>query len=309
MLVKGIVPRGYCKGVVRAIEIAKKQVHQTTPVYILGMIVHNQYIVNALEDLGIQTIDIKGKTRLELLDEINEGKVIITAHGASQKVFDKAKEKGLEVIDASCLDVIKTHDLIQDKLNEGYEILYIGKKGHSEAEGAISIDEKRIHLITNIDDLKTIDPTKKYVMTNQTTMSLYDVYDLCEKAKEILPFVEIEKETCTATKIRQEAIKNIEDDVDIIFIVGDPHSNNTRKLASIAHDYHTCDVYMIESIEDLEIEWLKNKRYAAVSSGASTPTYLTNQVIDYLKQFDINDSKTYQKPIIDKNKILNQKDA
>ena len=295
MLVKGIVPRGYCKGVVRAIEIAKKQVHQTTPVYILGMIVHNQYIVNALEDLGIQTIDIKGKTRLELLDEINEGKVIITAHGASQKVFDKAKEKGLEVIDASWLDVIKTHDLIQDKLNEGYEILYIGKKGHPEAEGAISIDEKRIHLITNIDDLKTIDPTKKYVMTNQTTMSLYDVYDLCEKAK--------------ATKIRQEAIKNIEDDVDIIFIVGDPHSNNTRKLASIAHDYHTCDVYMIESIEDLEIEWLKNKRYAAVSSGASTPTYLTNQVIDYLKQFDINDSKTYQKPIIDKNKILNQKDA
>lgn len=110
MLVKGIVPRGYCKGVVRAIEIAKKQAHQTAPVYILGMIVHNQYIVNALEDLGIQTIDFKGKTRLELLDEINEGKVIITAHGASQKVFDKAKEKGLEVIDASCLDVIKTHD-------------------------------------------------------------------------------------------------------------------------------------------------------------------------------------------------------
>lgn len=309
MLVKGIVPRGYCKGVVRAIEIAKKQSHQTTPVYILGMIVHNQYIVNALEDLGIQTIDIKGKTRLELLDEINEGKVIITAHGASQKVFDKAKEKGLEVIDASCLDVIKTHDLIQDKLNEGYEILYIGKKGHPEAEGAISIDEKRIHLITKIDDLKTIDPTKKYVMTNQTTMSLYDVYDLCEKAKEILPFVEIEKETCTATKIRQEAIKNIEDDVDIIFIVGDPHSNNTRKLASIAQDYHECDVHMIESIDDLEISWLKNKRYAAVSSGASTPTYLTNQVIDYLKQFDINDSKTHQKPIIDKNKILNQKGA
>ena len=145
MLVKGIVPRGYCKGVVRAIEIAKKQAHQETPVYILGMIVHNQYIVNALEDLGIQTIDRKGKTRLELLDEIDHGKVIITAHGASQKVFDKAKAKGLEVIDASCLDVIKTHDLIQCKLNEGYEILYIGKKGHPEAEGAISIDEDKIH--------------------------------------------------------------------------------------------------------------------------------------------------------------------
>ena len=100
MLVKGIVPRGYCKGVVRAIEIAKKQAHQETPVYILGMIVHNQYIVNALEDLGIQTIDRKGKTRLELLDEIDHGKVIITAHGASQKSYlIKRKEKGLEVID------------------------------------------------------------------------------------------------------------------------------------------------------------------------------------------------------------------
>ena len=284
MLVKGIVPRGYCKGVVRAIEIAKKQAHQETPVYILGMIVHNQYIVNALEDLGIQTIDRKGKTRLELLDEIDHGKVIITAHGASQKVFDKAKAKGLEVIDASCLDVIKTHDLIQGKLNEGYEILYIGKKGHPEAEGAISIDEDKIHLITSLADLKEIDPTKKYIMTNQTTMSLYDVYDLCEKAKELLPFVEIEKETCTAT-------------------------NNTRKLASIAKESHHCDVYMIESIDGIEIEWLKDKNYAAISSGASTPTYLTNQIIEYLKQFDFNDSKTHQKPFIDKTKILTQKGA
>ena len=289
MLVKGIVPRGYCKGVVRAIEIAKKQAHQETPVYILGMIVHNQYIVNALEDLGIQTIDRKGKTRLELLDEIDHGKVIITAHGASQKVFDKAKAKGLEVIDASCLDVIKTHDLIQGKLNEGYEILYIGKKGHPEAEGAISIDEDKIHLITSLADLKEIDPTKK--------------------SKEILPFVEIEKETCTATKIRQEAIKNIEESVDVIFIVGDPHSNNTRKLASIAKESHHCDVYMIESIDGIEIEWLKDKNYAAISSGASTPTYLTNQIIEYLKQFDFNDSKTHQKPFIDKTKILTQKGA
>ena len=262
MLVKGIIPRGYCKGVVRAIEIAKKHANSTTPVYILGMIVHNQYIVSALEDLGIHTIDSKGKTRLELLDEINEGKVIITAHGASKQVFSKAREKGLEVIDASCLD-----------------------------------------------DLTKIDPNNKYIITNQTTMSLFDVYDICKKAKEILPNVEIEKETCTATKIRQEAIKNIDDEVDVIFIVGDPHSNNTLKLASIAREYHNCDVYMIESINDLDINWLKDKTYAAVSSGASTPTYLTNQVIDYLKEFDFNDASTYQKPLVDKNKILNQRDV
>lgn len=302
MQVKAITPRGYCKGVVRAIEIAKNAQNEKQPIYILGMIVHNQYIVDALKARGIQTIDIPGQTRLELLDQINEGTVIITAHGASDQVFQKAKEKGLNVIDASCLDVIKTHDLIKKKLSEGYEILYIGKMGHPEAEGAISIDEKKVHLITSQKDIQAMDPKKHYVMTNQTTMSLYDVYDLCEYAKSILPHVMIEKETCTATKIRQEAIKNMEDDIDIVFIVGDPHSNNTQKLAAIAKEKK--EVHMIESLDDLDIQLLKGKRKAAVSSGASTPTYLTNQVIDFLKQFDENDEQTYHKPVIDTKKIL-----
>lgn len=302
MEVKAIVPRGYCKGVVRAIDIAKKASQEDGPVYILGMIVHNQYIVNALEDLGVKTIDYKGKTRLELLDDIEKGTVIITAHGASDQVFCKAKEKGLNVIDASCLDVIKTHDLIKDKLNQGYEILYIGKDGHPEAEGAISIDQEHIHLITKKGDIDNRDPYKHYIITNQTTMSLYDVFDLCEYAKEKLPYVEIAKETCTATKIRQEAIKSIDDDIDIVFIVGDPHSNNTQKLASIAGQDK--DVYMIESIEDLDISVLKGKKKVAVSSGASTPTYLTNQVIAFLEQFDENNQQTYHKPCIDKTKIL-----
>lgn len=302
MEVKAIVPRGYCKGVVKAIEIAKKASEQEGPVYILGMIVHNQYIVNALEELGVHTIDHKGKTRLELLDEIDQGTVIITAHGAGKNVFVKAKEKGLNVIDASCLDVIKTHDLIKDKLQQGYEILYIGKKGHPEAEGAISIDTEHIHLISTQQDIDQIDTSKSYVITNQTTMSLYDVYDLCEYAKKILPRVEIAKETCTATKVRQEAIRNIDEDVDIVFIVGDPHSNNTQKLAAIASQKK--DVYMIESLQDLDIEVLKGKQIAAVSSGASTPTYLTNQVIEFLKQFDETKPETHQKPMPDKNKIL-----
>lgn len=305
MKVLGVVPRGYCKGVVRAINIAKQHANSDVPVSILGMIVHNQYIVNALEDLGINSVDSKGKTRLELLDEIDQGKVIITAHGAGQDVFDKAREKGLEVIDASCLDVIKTHNLIKEKLKAGFDILYIGKTGHPEAEGAISIDQERVHLITSKKDIEQVDPNRKYVMTNQTTMSLYDVYDLCEYAKKILPDVEIEKETCTATKIRQEAIRNIDEDVDIIIIVGDPHSNNTQKLAAIARNSHHCDVYMVESIDELDTNWLKNKQYAAVSSGASTPTYLTNQIIAYLKQFDENDPSSYPKPAIEKDKILN----
>ena len=302
MHVKAITPRGYCKGVVRAIEIAKNAQNEQQPIYILGMIVHNQYIVDALKERGIQTIDIPGQTRLELLNQIQHGTVIVTAHGASEQVFEKAKNKGLNVIDASCLDVIKTHDLIKEKLNERYDILYIGKKGHPEAEGAISIDEKRVHLITSKNDIQMMDPNKHYVMTNQTTMSLYDVYDLCEYAKTILPHVTIEKETCTATKIRQEAIKNMEEDIDIVFIVGDPHSNNTQKLASIASEKK--EVHMIESLDDLNINWLKGKKKAAVSSGASTPTYLTNQVIEFLHQFNENDPQTFFKQPIDLTKIL-----
>lgn len=302
MQVKAITPRGYCKGVVRAIEIAKKAQNEKQPIYILGMIVHNQYIVDALKERGIQTIDIPHKTRLELLDQIDKGTVIITAHGAGENVFQKAKAKGLNVIDASCLDVIKTHDLIKNRLQQGYEILYIGKKGHPEAEGAISINNQKVHLITSKDDIYKMPLNRKYVITNQTTMSLYDVYDLCEYAKTTLPQVEIEKETCTATQIRQEAIKNMEEDIDIVFIVGDPHSNNTQKLASIASENK--EVHMIESLNDLDIEWLKGKKKAAVSSGASTPTYLTNQVIAFLKQFDETQPQTFDKPSIDLTKIL-----
>lgn len=303
MKVYQIVPRGYCKGVIRAIEIAKKYAYQDN-VYILGMIVHNQYIVDALENLGIKTIDKKGASREELLDFIDKGTVIITAHGAGNNVFKKAKAKNLNVVDATCLDVIKTHDLIKDYLSKGFEILYIGKHGHPESKGALSIDKTHIHLIETTKDIDKLNKNLNYVITNQTTMSLYDVYKLCNYAKNVIPNLTIAKETCQATTVRQEAIAKISDDVDVVFIVGDPHSNNTKKLASIASEKANKTTYMIESVNDITLEMLKDKHIAAVSSGASTPTYLTTQVINYLKQFDYNSCNTHAKPKIDLNKIL-----
>ena len=303
MKVYPITPRGYCKGVVRAIELAKKQAHQDD-VYILGMIVHNQYIVDALNNLGVKTIDKKGASREELLDQVSQGTVIITAHGASHNVIKKAHSKNIQVINATCPDVIKTHDLIKNYLNQGIEILYIGKAGHPELEGALSIDPAHIHLIENKTDFENLDPNLNYVITNQTTMSLYDVYDLCEYAKTKLNNLIVAKETCQATTVRQEAIAKINDEVDVIFIVGDPHSNNTKKLASIAHEKANKDTYMIESVNDIDISMLKEKHAAAVSSGASTPTYLTNQVIEYLRQFDYQNVSTHPKPKIDLAKII-----
>lgn len=305
MRVKAIIPRGYCKGVVRAINIAKKSIDEhPKPIYILGMIVHNKYIVSSLKELGVITIDKPNASREELLDLINSGTVIITAHGCSDNVIKKAKDKGLTVIDATCLDVITTHNLIKEYLADNYEILYIGKKGHPESEGAIGIDKNHIHLITNKNDLKNLDKNKKYVLTNQTTMSIYDIYDICESAKKSNLDITIIQEICNATKIRQEAISDIDNDVDIVFIVGDPHSNNTKKLANIASNHANKEVYMIESVKDIEIKVLKDKKCAAVSSGASTPTYLTNQVISFLEQFNYNNNQTHILPEIDLNKIL-----
>lgn len=288
MKVIPIVPRGYCKGVVRAIQIAKEcaKKYPNEPIYILGMIVHNQYIVDALTNLGIQTIDHKGKTRLELLDEIDKGIVLITAHGAGKDVFEKGKKKGLTIIDATCVDVIKTHDLIKQKISEGKEILYVGKQGHPESEGTLAIDKDHIHLIekeTEID--KFIGTNQAYVLTNQTTMSIWDIENISNYANEVLDNIEISKETCTATQIRQEAISNIDEEVDLVIIVGDPHSNNTTRLAAIAKEKAHKDVWMVESIKDIDIEELKTKQCVAVSSGASTPTYLTNQIINFLRKF------------------------
>ena len=287
MKVTGIVPRGYCKGVIRAINIVKETIEQPGPITVLGMIVHNQFIVDALKRRGAITIEDASKTRMELLDEINEGTVIITAHGAGDCVIEKAKSKGLNVVDATCLDVIKTHTLIKEQLKRGKDVLYIGKKNHPEAEGALLIDPEHIHLITS----------------NQTTMSLYDVYDLCEYAKKILD-VEIMKETCSATQIRQEAIAKMDEDIDLVIIVGDPHSNNTKKLASISMEKAHKDTKMIGSLEELDLSWLKGKKHVGVSSGASTPTVLTNQIIDFLKQYDENNPDSFIKPEIPYEKML-----
>lgn len=304
MKVKPITPRGYCTGVIRAIQMVKKSTNLPEPIYILGMIVHNQYIVDAFTSIGIKTIDKKGATRLELLDEIDQGTVVITAHGASEEVFKKAKDKGLYILDATCPDVVTTHNVIKEYLTKGYDILYIGKKGHPEAEGSIAIEPNRIHLITAQKDIDQLSKNKKYLITNQTTMSLYDVFSLCEYADEQLPHLIVAKETCDATKVRQEAIASLDEEIDVVFVVGDPNSHNSKKLAKIAHDKSKKQVYLIESVKDITVEMLKDKTVAAVSSGASTPTYLTKQVITYLQEFDMQDVTTHSTPEIDFQKII-----
>lgn len=284
-----VTPRGYCKGVTRAIALAKKTALQfpDKEIYVLGMLVHNKFVMEALNQLHIKTIDDKTKTRLELLDQIPSGSIVIfTAHGVSPTVIQKAEQLGLIGINASCPDVLKTQDLVIEKLQEGYDVLYIGKPGHPEAEAVISLSD-HVHLITNEGDIKNIDSTlSKIFVTNQTTMSVFDIDALFQTIEHYFPHAEFCEEICNATRIRQQAIADLDaKTVDVLYVVGDKHSNNSNRLAQIAKEQHIQSVYLIDDVHDITDDQLLDCNCVAVTAGASTPTYLTNQVIAYLENY------------------------
>lgn len=297
-----ITPRGYCKGVVNAINIAKNTAinNPGAKIYVLGMIVHNYYVTKALEQYNIITIETKGKTRDQLLDEIDEGIVIFTAHGISDLAYNKAIAKGLKVIDASCIDVQSTKNKVKEMINKGYKVIYIGSKNHPEAE-AITQDSNDIYLVTSANDVDNLNiKDSKIYVTNQTTMSIVEIYSIFNKIKEKFPLCIIEEEICNATRLRQEAIIKSHN-IDLLYVVGDPSSNNSNKLKDIAILNNIKKVCLIENAQQIKEEDL-NVKNIGVTAGASTPTYLTNQVIEVLENY----SKTniLSIPDIDISKIL-----
>ncbi|TGV00725.1 4-hydroxy-3-methylbut-2-enyl diphosphate reductase, partial [Mesorhizobium sp. M00.F.Ca.ET.186.01.1.1] len=264
------------------------------PIHILGMIVHNAHIVEAFEKQGVKTLD--GEDRMALLDQIDEGTVIFTAHGVSPEVRKKARDKGLTVVDATCPDVTKTHDLIREKIADGYHVIYIGKKGHPEPEGAVGIAPDRVHLVQKIEELEQLDvPTDKLIVTNQTTMSQWDVKHLMDAILERFPGVEVHNEICLATQVRQEAVAGQAGEADLCLVVGDPRSNNSNRLAQVSEEIANVPSYRIADLSELDIEWLRGKKNVAVTSGASTPTPLTKEVISFLEQFDEFNPATWEK--------------
>ena len=283
-----ISPRGYCYGVVDAMVLAQQAADNQAlprPIYILGMIVHNQHVVDAFKAMDIHTLD--GSDRLALLDQIDSGTVIFTAHGVSPQVRACAIKKGLTVVDATCPDVTKTHDLIRDKLEQGYEIVYIGKKGHPEPEGAVGIAPDQVHLVESFADVTALTVTSdKIVITNQTTMSQWDTVDLMRAVLEKYPNAEVHNEICLATQVRQQAVAEQAKDADVCIVVGDPRSNNSNRLAQVAEEIAGVRAYRISGIEEIDPNWLRNAKKVAVTSGASTPTPLTKQVVEYLEQLD-----------------------
>lgn len=302
-----IAPRGYCYGVVDAMVIARNAALDKTlprPIYILGMIVHNKHVTDAFEEEGIITLD--GPSRLDILNKIDSGTVIFTAHGVSPEVKELARKKGLTTIDATCPDVTKTHDLIKEKKEQGYHVIYIGKKGHPEPEGAVGIAPDIVHLIEKETDLEHLQiPTDKILVTNQTTMSQWDVLHIMDKIKEKYPTAEFHKEICMATQVRQEAVAKQAVNADLTIVVGDPKSNNSNRLAQVSEEIASTKAYRVSDVSEIQLEWLKGVNTVAVTAGASTPTPITKEVIAFLEQYDPNDPATWErKRQVPLNKIL-----
>lgn len=284
MEIKRIVPSGYCKGVVNAINIVKKTKEQypNENIYILGMIVHNSYVSKQMEDLGVITLEDSNLSKEELLDTIDKGVVIFTAHGISDKIKQKALDKGLICVDASCVDVLKNKDLIKSYLDKGYDVVYFGKKKHPEAEAILSLSNN-IHLVSNISDIDNLNISNDNLfITNQTTMSYLEVEDMLKLIKDKYPTCIIQKEICNATSSRQLAITNIKDG-DVLYVVGDVKSNNTNKLKEIGSKYFK-KVFLISNYKEINKKDLVNENKIYVTAGASTPPILIDEVIDYLSK-------------------------
>ena len=297
MQVLKITPRGYCYGVVDAMVMAQQTARNLDlprPIYILGMIVHNSHVTNAFEDEGIITLD--GPNRLDILDQVDKGTIIFTAHGVSPEVRKKAREKGLTTVDATCPDVTRTHDLIREKTADGYEVIYIGKKGHPEPEGAIGVAPDKVHLIEYEEEIEDLHlDGDKIIITNQTTMSQWDIKTIMNKLINKFPQAEIHNEICLATQQRQQAVAEQAKDCDLVIVVGDPRSNNSNRLAQVSEEIAGVPAHRIADLSELELEWLQGVRVVGVTSGASTPTPITKEVVQFLEQYDPDDESTWDK--------------
>ena len=295
--------QSFCFGVRNAIKKTNNVLNEETsikPLSMLGEVVHNKYVSEYFENQGITVY--KEGTRLEMLNNINEGTVIITAHGVSDQVKDKINYLGLSSIDTTCPFVSNSIKLIKKYLNLDYTIIYIGSKNHPESETAVSFGEKVI-LISSIDEAKSLNiDTDKLIVTNQTTMSMYDIQDIIDCLKSKYPHLEAMEKVCSASIERQkmvmETAKQHQNNPTTAFIViGDKFSHNTKKLADIISEYNS-NVYLVESISDVLLKKVKQYETIYLASGTSTPNCIIEEIYTILNS-DIDEEQYLSKLNID----------
>jgi len=273
-------PRGFCAGVDRAIEIVERAlVKFGAPIYVRHEIVHNTYVVNDLKSRGAIFIE-------DLADVPAGATLVFSAHGVSQEVRREAAVRGFNVFDATCPLVTKVHVEVAKLHREGYEFIMIGHKGHPEVEGTMGQLSEGIYLVEDVEDVAKVsvkDQSKLAVVT-QTTLSVDDAAAILAEVKRVFPQVREPKkqDICYATQNRQDAVKVLAPQVDVVIVVGSPTSSNSNRLRELAERLGTPG-YMVDAAEDLKAEWLDGRARVGLTAGASAPDVLVQAVIDRLR--------------------------
>lgn len=289
MEVVPISPRGYCYGVVDALKLAAQVARDPRvprPIYVLGLLVHNHHAVAQLESLGIRSLD--GPDRLALLERIPSGTVIFTAHGVSPAVRARARARGLHCIDATCPDVTRTHDLVRDLAGRGYLVVYVGKRGHPEAEGVVGEAPDSVVLVETVEEVDALElpPGRPLAVTTQTTLSQWDTQEIIDRLRARFPSVEVYNEICLATQLRQRAAVEAAAGVDLVIVVGDRRSHNSGRLVQVVKERAGKPAYLVEDASQIRPEWLRGARRVGVTAGSSTPSHITREVMRWLSAFD-----------------------
>ena len=274
-------PRGFCAGVDRAIEIVERALEKFgRPVYVRHEIVHNTFVVNDLKR--------KGAIFIEDLADVPPGATLVfSAHGVSKAVREEAAQRGFSVFDATCPLVTKVHVEVSKLAREGYEFIMIGHKGHPEVEGTMGQLREGIYLVEDVSDVASVhvDAGAKLAVVTQTTLSVDDAAEILEAVKLRFPHVREPKkqDICYATQNRQDAVKFMASQVDVVIVVGSPTSSNSNRLRELAERLGT-PAYMVDGAQDLLPAWFEGRARVGLTAGASAPDVLVQAVIDRLKQ-------------------------
>jgi 4-hydroxy-3-methylbut-2-enyl diphosphate reductase len=273
-------PRGFCAGVDRAIEIVERALAKFgAPIYVRHEIVHNTYVVNDLKS--------KGAVFIEDLDDVPPGATLVfSAHGVSRAVQNEATARGFQIFDATCPLVTKVHVEVAKLHKEGYEFIMIGHKGHPEVEGTMGQLDSGIHLVEDVADVARVAPsqTEKLAVVTQTTLSMDDAAEIAAAVKARFPQVREPKQQdiCYATQNRQDAVKFMSPQVDIVIVVGSPTSSNSNRLREVAHKLGT-ESHMVDHADELRPEWFEGRQRVGLTAGASAPEVLVQAVIDRIR--------------------------
>jgi len=284
-------PRGFCAGVDRAIEIVERAIQlHGAPIYVRHEIVHNAYVV---EDLRR-----KGAIFIEQLAEVPPGNtVIFSAHGVSKAVREDAESRGLRVYDATCPLVTKVHVEVAKMRDEGLDIVMIGHKGHPEVEGTMGQAREGMYLVEDVADVEALqlrDPARVAFVT-QTTLSVDDAAEIIVALKARFPAIREPKkqDICYATQNRQDAVKFMAPQCDVVIVVGSPNSSNSNRLREVA-EKRGIAAYMVDAPEQIDPQWLAGKRRIGLTAGASAPEALAQKIIQRLNELGVHNVRALE---------------